>query len=337
MHLKFLDYLCCPESGQDLLLYIEKQHENGFIFTGSLSTPDGVYTYPIIGGCPRFVEAESYAASFGREWEMFPQLQFEAANQAGSMAGHTKKMFHTITQWSENELNGKTVVEFGCGAGRFIDLLRREGALAIGLEISRAADVARKNFKDDPDVLIVQGDVLKPPFKKNVMDYGYSIGVLHHTPVPEKGAGNLFHCVKHGGKVSICVYPEGIYGYGSPAVFWWRTYINDLQCRNGNDVALKKAFKYAKKSACFYYPLLKFIRKIPLAGGRIARFLECYIFVVFYIPDKKWRILDTFDAITPRYASVHNAQQVAYWFKLFGGENIVQTPWGETSYSAIKT
>ena len=336
MHPKFLSLLCCPESRQDLQLNIEIQQENGMVISGTLNTPDGRYSYPIIDGCPRFVAVEGYAASFGREWEKFPQVQFEKTNQAGPMAGHTKKMFHTMTAWSEQELCGKIVVEFGCGAGRFIDVLRRQEALVVGLEISRAADVARKNFENDPDVLIVQGDVLQPPFRKNVMDYGYSIGVFHHTPVPEKGVSNLFSCVKPGGKVCVGVYQEGKDGYGSPAVFWWRTFFNDLQRRKLGDFGLKAALFYAKVSAYFFYPLLIVVRKIPWIGRYIACFLQRYIFVVFNIPDVNWRVLDTFDAITPRYASVHSAEQVAYWFSIFGGQNVIQTPWGVTTYSATK-
>ena len=42
------------------------------------------------------------------------------------------------------------------------------------------------------NLLAIQGDALQLPFKDDVFDFAYSIGVLHHTPDPGLGIKNIF-------------------------------------------------------------------------------------------------------------------------------------------------
>tara|TARA_B110000285_G_scaffold85951_1_gene98610 strand:- start:933 stop:1184 length:252 start_codon:yes stop_codon:yes gene_type:complete len=78
------------------------------------------------------------------------------------------------------------------------------------------------------------------------------------------------------------------------------------------------------------------INKIPKIGYRIVRIVENNIFVVNKHPDLKWRILDTFDAITPHYASTHNAEEVESWFKAIKCENIQKTNWSKCGWKGRK-
>jgi SAM-dependent methyltransferase len=83
-----------------------------------------------------------------------------------------------------------------------------------------AVEPARENFRDDPDVLIVQGDILNPPFREATFDAGYSIGVLHHTPDPARGLEKLAGVTKEGGQISCSVYEKaGLYGYPSVGTY----------------------------------------------------------------------------------------------------------------------
>src|SRR4051812_31966128 len=185
MHVKFLDLLRCPNTGQ-LLRLTEAVVANGLVARGSLRTACG-RSYPILRGVPRFVGSEHYASSFGYEWSRWPRVQFESENVGRPMAGHTTRMWERITGASDSQVRGKTVVEFGCGPGRFLDVVRRKGGGAVGMDLSGAVEAARRNFADAPDVLIVQGDLATPPFRAGAFDGGYSIGVLHHTPTPKEG------------------------------------------------------------------------------------------------------------------------------------------------------
>ena len=181
MHAKFLDLFCCPETRKALTLDAQVTLQNGIVWAGTLRSPSG-RQYPIVRGVPRFVDREHYAASFGWEWTRWPRVQFDSENVGRPMAGHTTRMWERITGAAVEDVTGKTVVDFGCGPGRFLDVVRRKGGIAVGIDLSQAVDAARTNFGDDPDVLIVQGDLLRPPFREGAFDGGFSIGVLHHTP-----------------------------------------------------------------------------------------------------------------------------------------------------------
>src|SRR4051812_19600598 len=208
MHPKFLDLLCCPETGQPLALDAEVTRPNGMVWRGMLRTACGK-SYPIVRGVPRFVSKEQYASSFGFERTRWPRVQFESENVGRPMAGHTTRMWEGITSVGEEQVAGKTIVDFGCGPGQFLDVIRRKGGIAVGIDLSAAVDAARRNFCDDADVLIVQGDLLKPPFRPESFDGGFSVGVLHHTPAPETGLAALVRAVRAGGWVSCCVSPKG--------------------------------------------------------------------------------------------------------------------------------
>ena len=214
MDKKFVDILCCPETRSNLELQIAETFPNGMIKSGVLLSKAANTRYPIIAGVPRFVKQESYAGSFGFEWKKWARVQFDDDNIGRPMAGHTTKMFFKITDFAPEEIKNKYVIEFGCGPGRFLDVVRKHGGIAIGIDMSGAVEPARQNFQDDPDTLIVQGDIGHPPFKPNTFDLGYSIGVLHHTPEPVKGLLQLIKVLKPGAKAACCVYPKaGWYAY----------------------------------------------------------------------------------------------------------------------------
>lgn len=131
MHPGFLDLLCCPQTRQPLTLDASEIGPGGMIRSGLLRTPSG-NEYPILRGIPRFVAAEQYATSFGYEWTRWPRLQFESENVGRPMAGWTTNMWERITNTTEDAVRDRTVVEFGCGPGRFLDVVRKKGARRSG-------------------------------------------------------------------------------------------------------------------------------------------------------------------------------------------------------------
>ena len=70
MHEKYMNLLCCPETGEELNLTVEEGKPNGMVVSGKLVSRSG-RIYPIVRGIPRFVKSEHYAASFGFEWNHF--------------------------------------------------------------------------------------------------------------------------------------------------------------------------------------------------------------------------------------------------------------------------
>lgn len=324
MHPQFLEYLQCPKTGERFQLKAEARNLHGMVETGLLETGTGS-RYPIVRGIPRFVAAEKYSASFGYEWNRWPRVQFEAENAGRPMAGWTTRMWEQITNVNEDAVRDRSVVEFGCGPGRFLDVVRRKGGKAVGIDLSQAVEAARRNFAYDPNVLVIQGDLLHPPFRQGVFDGGYSIGVLHHTPDPEAGLLQLGRTIKPGGWMACCVYQKAsIYDYDSTARL--RRVHARLKARFG----YRPALAYSYFSAYALTPFFRIGKRIPLLRG-VLDSLEKKWLVVMYLRDTRWRVLDTFDAITPSIASTHTAEEVEAWMTLSGCTNIRHTDWGSTS------
>ena len=335
MHPKFTALLRCPVTGSELELKADEFFKNGMVKSGILAARDGNEKYPVINGIPRFVAKEFYSGSFGYEWRKWPRVQFEAENAGRPMQGHTTKMFKAITQFNEKDLAGAYVVEFGCGPGRFLDVVRKCGSLAVGIDMSLAVEAARENFRDDENVLIVQGDILNPPFKKGVFDFGYTAGVLHHTPDPGLGLKKLAEVIKPAGRIACCVYSKkGFYNY--PSVFMYRQIHRLASNLLGVAFSNKIALGYSYFAAYILYYIFAFTRKVPFIGLPIVYIIEKFFLVNLHIPDIRWRILDVFDAITPRYASTHTSEELQQWFEDAGCAQIQQSGWGDTSFVAIK-
>jgi SAM-dependent methyltransferase len=239
-------------------------------------------------------------------------------------------MWETITGAGEQDVNGKTIVEFGCGPGRFLDIVRSKGGCAVGLDISLAVESARRNFTDDPDVLIVQGDSLKPPFRDGAFDGGYTIGVLHHTPDPASSLRGLARSVASGGWLACCVYPKGEF-YDFESVARFRRWNSRLKPKLG----YRPALAYAYLSAYILSPGMAILRRIP-GLARIVRSMERNWLVILRLPDPRWSVLDIFDAITPSIASTHTGDEVQGWMTQAGCTHVQTTAWAATSLIGIK-
>lgn len=329
MHPKFLNVLCCPRTYQTLHLESELVDSLGMVITGKLLTNDGI-SYPIIRGIPRFVDAEYYASSFGFEWNRWPKVQFESENIGKPMAGHTSSMWKRITNATPEQVKEKLIVEFGCGSGRFLDVIRQQGGTAIGIDLSQAVEAARRNFANDPNVLIVQGDITNPPFRESAFDGGYTIGVLHHTPKPLEGLKALTKTIKSDGWAACCVYPKGEF-YDYVSVKRFRRIHNFLK----PTFQYYPALIYIYLSAYILTPIISQGSRIPVLSILFNYLAKNWI-VILNLPDVRWRILDIFDAITPSIATTHDSDEVFQWMEASNCKDIHQTDWCNTSFAAIK-
>jgi ubiquinone/menaquinone biosynthesis C-methylase UbiE/uncharacterized protein YbaR (Trm112 family) len=307
--LKHLNYLCDPETHANLSLE-DPLYVGDEIISGTLRSP--TRCYPIINGIPRFVSDDGYSDNFGYQWNRWARVQFEDQNISGPMQGHTTKMFETVTHFSSKKLSGKTVLDMGCGPGRFTDVAITMGASVIALDYSSAIDAAKANFAgNNADILFVQGNALRLPIKTDSVDHSFSIGVLHHTPSPSSGVREAFRVTREGGEFAIRVYAaRGFYTY--VMVRFWR----------GVFLALKPVLKH--------YPALAYAYLFGSLGyflGKIWRPLSYPLRTVLptaWLPDYRWTILDTFDAIATTYQSSHEPQEIEGWLRTAGFTEVRQ-------------
>src|SRR3954454_21297461 len=109
-------------------------------------------SYPMTGGIPRFA-GEPYVASFGRQWDRYDVARAE----------EDEAVFRVKTGLDPRELEGKLVLDAGCGGGRYARLAGRHGARVVGVDLSAAVEKAAALCADLPGVSIVQADLLDLP------------------------------------------------------------------------------------------------------------------------------------------------------------------------------
>ena len=322
MFLSFANYFCDPHYHTPMELEIYEQQGNRIVRGLFKSTKS---EYPIIDGIPRFVINDNYSESFGFQWGKWPLIQFESENIGKPMEGHTTRMFDRITNnFSKHLKSTDIILDIGCGSGRFIDLLQsRCSSRIIGIDYSNAVQVAYDNFRDNPNICIIQANALNLPFKSNYFHSSFSIGVLHHTPEPEVGVKEAFRVLKNDAQFSLCVYEKDSY-YDTTTLKFYRKLFSFLRPL----FSFLPAIIYSHVTVQFLGPLIK--------NFKLLKSLLVKVFPYTDLPDKNWAILDTFDSITPTYASVHTANELIAWLENAGFKNINSTDWGSTSFTAKK-
>ena len=315
-----INLLCDPWTREELKL-VDGEFDGDEIVKGKLV---GKYEYPIVNGIPRFVEDEGYSDNFGYQWNRWARIQFEDENIDKPMSGYTTAMFDKVTKHKMTRLDGKIVLDIGCGPGRFVDVASKRGGVLVCLDYSSAIDAAKKNFEGVPgERLFVQGDALRLPIKDDVIDYAYSIGVLHHTPSPSRGVKEAARVLKKKGFFALSVYRKGGY-YDFVIVNLWRKLFKMLRPKFGN----KPALYYSYITGTIAYILARVWPPLAMPFR--------VIFSSVALPDLRWSILDTFDSITPSYQSSHETHEVYDWFEAADFVEIKPGQWGTTNFIGKK-
>jgi SAM-dependent methyltransferase len=92
------------------------------------------------------------------------------------------------------DLQGRIVVDVGCGDGAFVRALARGGAEAIGVEVSEDA-VARAR-ENDPDHRYLLGGAQELPLPDRSVDGATLMRSLHHVPDPSSAFPELARVVR---------------------------------------------------------------------------------------------------------------------------------------------
>ena len=260
--------------------------------------------YPVLNDVLRFVDEENYAGSFGFQWKLYSQTQLDDANSQRS-----ETAFRQRTGFRPEDLQGKLVLDVGCGMGRFAEVATRWGARVVGVDLSLASEMAAKNLAGRRAV-VLQADVFKLPFAPASFDYIYSIGVLHHTPNCEEAFKMLPKLLKPGGRIAVWLYSA----YNP----WYR--MSDVYRKLTRRMSPQTLHRFCRLSVPLY-AVHQVLKKIPLAGKTASSALA-WLVPMSFNPDARWRVLDTFDWYSPWYQSKHTYEEVFRWFEACGLEDL---------------
>lgn len=301
MREKLLQVLADPESGLPLRLEVT-QRDGNRIEAGRLIAERSGAVFPVIRGIPRFVQDETtYADSFGYQWNLFRSVQLDSATNAHL----SQKRFDAETGWGADHLGGRWVLDAGCGAGRFAEIAARRGANLVALDFSSAVEATAETLAGLDNVDVVQGDMLKPPFRPGAFDLAYSIGVVQHTPAPARALASVVRCVRIDGGFSFTIYAR------RPWTLLNGKYLVRLVTRHVPKAVLLRAIEHTMP---VLFPLTDRLFRVPILG-RVAQFVipvATYVGQSEFNDEQRYReaILDTFDMLSPRYDSPMTADEV---------------------------
>jgi SAM-dependent methyltransferase len=191
-----------------------------------------------------------------------------------------------------------------------MDVAKDYGAEVVGIDLSRAVDRAHENLKNCRFVHVAQCNIMEAPFREEVFDFVYSIGVFMFIPNPRRAFESMVEYLKRGGYYAVWVYSD---------------YMHPLKKLISNLIrsVTKRLPHRLLHFLCYVAVPFGYLQRI-LHKNRITRYLAAPLFLVPFSAHKKWRvrIADTFDWYSPEYHSYHTEREVVDWFEQNGFDEI---------------
>lgn len=138
---------------------------------------------------------------FGEEWSKFDQSDLDERERLQIFESYFK-----IFPWENLPENAKGF-DLGCGSGRWAkSVVPRVGQLFCIDASADALEVAKMNLKNQTNCKFHNASVAEMPLENGSMDFGYSLGVLHHIPNPIEGIKQCTSKLKKGAPFLIYLY-----------------------------------------------------------------------------------------------------------------------------------
>jgi ubiquinone/menaquinone biosynthesis C-methylase UbiE len=271
-------------------------------------------SFPIISGVPRIAELENYTANFGKQWNKFDKTQLDREIDGQTLS---KDRFFAETQWDQEDLTGKNVLEVGSGAGRFSKVMLEytEGTL-YSIDFSDAVSANfRNNHSLAPDRFhLFQASIYDMPFPDNSFDKVFCFGVLQHTPDFESSVKALIDKAKPGAEVVVDFYP--IKGW------WTKIHAKYILRPITKKIPHDRLFSVIEKNIDWLIACHLLLHKIGL--GLMTRFLpicnvkESFPKALTKAEIREWAVLDTFDQYSPEHDHPQRLTDVIRMFEKYG-------------------
>ncbi len=264
--------------------------------------------FAIVRGVARFVDPRTYADSFGLQWNEFEKTQLDSFT-------HTTISQDRLQRILGGALSGfheKVVLEAGCGAGRFTEIMLANGAKVFATDLSSAVEANHRNCGHYSEYFVCQADLRKLPVAQESFDVVVCIGVVQHTPNPEETMSALCSYVKPGGVLLMDHYSSG---YPSTPI---RRVLRYFLLKAPS----KTALTFCRQLVRWLWPIHRLMWMIKKRFPRLRKIQSAFLFIspVVDYQDayqelgqdrlREWAILDTHDTLTDRYKHIRSGQQI---------------------------
>jgi SAM-dependent methyltransferase len=201
---------------------------------------------------------QAVVADFGDEWHAFNQSLLtddERRNQFDS--------YFAIFPWWTISVKS-TGFDAGCGSGRWAVLMAQRVGHLHCIEPSSAIDVARHNLRHLTNCSFHRNTIDDMPLEDQSMDFGYSLGVLHHLPDTQQGIVDAVRKLKPGAPFLVYIY----YAFDNQPkwyIFLWR--ISDVARRIISKLPYRLKYLVSQFLAIgVYYPLARIASGLNKVG-----------------------------------------------------------------------
>lgn len=213
---------------------------------------------------------------FGDEWSRMDQTGLSEEERARYFND-----YFSIFPWSALP-EGAAGFDAGCGSGRWAALVApRVGKLHCVDASDRALAVARANLASAPNVEYHHASAHDMPLPDGSMDFGYSLGVLHHAPDTAEGIAACVRKLKPGAPFLLYLY----YAFDNrPA--WFRAVWKVSEVGRHVISRMPSSLRFATTqaiAATVYWPLARSAGLLERAGLPVETFpLSAYRGRSFY-------------------------------------------------------
>ncbi len=315
MRSELLPILRCPQCRGRLTL-TDAAPAQGPTVSGLLVCQDCAAQHPVADAIPRFVPAENYASNFGMQWNLFRQTQLDSHTGVPI----SRDRFFSQSRWRPEDLEGKWVLDVGCGAGRFAEIALSTGAHVVAMDYSSAVDACHGNLGQSDRLHVVQGDVYHLPFAPESFDYVYCFGVLQHTPDVAGAFAALPTMVRPGGQLAVDLYKASPLNVLWPK-YWLRPFTKRMDAT--------RLFHLCQWMVKYLLPVSNAVRRVPGIGPKL-RYAVPVVNYEGVLPltreqHRIWSLLDTFDMLAPAHDHPQSAATLQRWFEQAGLADIEVT------------
>ena len=266
-------------------------------------------------GIPSFVDEEPYVQAFGLQWLRHAKTQLDSYTGLTITKDRMSRMFGSLFAI----LDGKVVLEAGCGAGRFTEILLEKNALVTAIDLSDAVVANYENNGSSQNLRIAKASVVDLPFEKEQFDIVFCPGVVQHTPNPIESINRLYEQVKPGGWF---VFDQYRYNLSSLLKVTWvvRFFVKRLSPKNG--------LKITDWLVKILLPIHRKVRKRRYLEVLLFRFSPVTSHYAGYpnMSDEDqvaWAKLSTHDTLTDFHKHMTSVHRVKKLIESLGGINQV--------------
>jgi len=212
---------------------------------------------------------------FGDEWERFDQSALSSEER--------QRIFDSYFfafPWYKLKPNA-IGFDLGCGSGRWAKLVAPRVGILHCIDPSSALGVAKRNLADNTNCEFHRANVDAIPLADASMDFGYSLGVLHHIPDTQSAMTACVKKLKPGAPFLVYLY----YAFDNRP-FWFRGIWKLSEVARYGVSRLPYGLRYFVSqiiAGLVYFPLAKIAYLLEKSGLDVSNLpLSAYRNCTFY-------------------------------------------------------